>query len=215
MLPQQDEGTAAVRSYRRRDVALAFLAAIATIGFAWTGFQSSAWLRHRFSEADKVTELNEEALATSAQADSVQSRDTILYVEWVGVLEAGDEDTADAVYQLFRESVKDYIENAETVVNGIPLVPPFEDEDYDVNRQREEARELVEAADRHAAATDRASEMGARYGGIGVIFAAVLASTGVATRFDRPGIRRGFISVGGGLVTIAVVLLFFTPVEFV
>ena len=74
---------------------------------------------------------------------------------------------------------------------------------------------MSEAADRCADATDRASEMAARSGGIGVMFAAVLAASGVTARFDRPGIRRGFIIIGGVLVVAAIALLTFTPVEFV
>ena len=215
MLPHQEEDPVALRRHRRGDVALAVLAAIATIGFAWTGFQSTAWLRHRFSEADKVAALNEEALAASTRADSVQERDTILYVEWLEAREADDETSAAVLFELFREPVQDYVETAEPVVGGVPLVPPFDAEGYDVAEKRQEARELAAAADRHLEETERATELAARYGGIGVIFAAVLASTGVATRFVGVWIRRSFIIVGGVLATTAILLLVFTPVEFV
>jgi hypothetical protein len=34
---------------RRSDSILALLAALATLGFAWSGFESAQWVRERFS----------------------------------------------------------------------------------------------------------------------------------------------------------------------
>ena len=84
----------------RRDGLMMALAAIAMIAFAWSGFQSAEWVRVRFLRSDVAASLSEDALEISAEADRLEERDIILYVEWLVALDTDAFETAEDVFLL-------------------------------------------------------------------------------------------------------------------
>jgi hypothetical protein len=213
MLPIADSDLESART-RRSDTLLALLAAVATLAFAWSGFQSAEWVRERFQRSDAAAAMSEDALKISAEADRLEERDTILFVEWLLALDSTDVATAEVVFELFRPQIQDYLRTVTLDENGAPEVPPFESPQYDVTEMRAEAAELEGGARAENALSRTASENGARYGALGVMFAAVLASVGIATRFSERRVRMGLTAVAGLLCAVGLVYLAFSPLSF-
>jgi hypothetical protein len=188
------------------------MAALATIAFAWSGYESAEWVRERFQHSDDIASLSEDALKLAAEADRLEERDTILFVEWLIAVDSGDRATVEAVFKLLRPPVQNYILSAELDDSGVPTVPPFDSENYDVVELRAEAEALETAAREANKNSDRASEIGARYGALGVLFAAVLAAVGIATRFEGRT-RLGLALVALCLCSIGLVFMLFSPVR--
>lgn len=214
MLPTEDSLPAPAKLRRRSDTILAVRAAMATMAFAWSGFQSAEWVRKRFLLSGDAAALSEESLELSAEADRVEQRDSVFYVEWRLALQAGDREIAEVIDGLFREPLQRWVEAAPVAADGQPRVPPFDDPGYDANESRATAREMDAESDALDIESREASKAGARYGGIGVLFAAVLAAVGVGSRFDDPRTRRVLIVLAGALFVAGMVFLAFSPVSF-
>jgi hypothetical protein len=211
---EENERAGLTQLARRTDFLLAVLAAIAAIGFAWTGYQSASWVRERFDIADSASHANEQAIGLSSEADRIEERDTLLYAEWLAALESGDNEIADRVFELFRPEVREYVDRAGADDGQPPTASLFDIETYSANQRRLEAQALrIESRVLTQEAAD-ASSAAARYSGIGVTFTAVLAATGIAIRFENPRLRRVFIVVSSVLMLGAVVLSVTTSIRF-
>ena len=212
VMPSADSDLESART-RRSDTLLALLAALATLAFAWSGFQSAEWVRERFQRSDTAAAMSEDALKISAEADRLEERDRILFVEWLLALDAADAATAEVVFELFRPQIQNYLRSVTLDEKGAPNVPPFDSPQYDVTQMRSEAAEFEGGARTENALSRTASEYGARYGALGVIFAAVLAGVGIATRFSERRVRLGLTAVVGVLCVVGLVLLVFSPLS--
>ena len=53
-------------SRRRSDAALAILASLSMLAFAWSGFQSAEWVRERFLRSDDAAAASEQSLKLAA-----------------------------------------------------------------------------------------------------------------------------------------------------
>jgi hypothetical protein len=104
------------------------MARLATIAFAWSGYESAEWVRERFQHSDDIASLSEDALKLAAEADRLEERDTILFVEWLIAVDSGDRATVEAVFKLLRPPVQNYILSAELDDSGVLMVPPFDSE---------------------------------------------------------------------------------------
>ena len=200
-------------SRRRSDAALAILASLSMLAFAWSGFQSAEWVRERFLRSDDASAASQQALELAAEADRLEERDTILFVEWLVAVDAGKQETADIVFNLFRPPVQEYIVTAEVDDRGIPVESLLDSIEYDVVELRSESAESDREAQEQSAASREASKIGARYGGLGLLFAAVLASTGVASRFESSRVRRPILITSGALMMIGLLLMIVTPLS--
>ena len=196
---------------RRSDAILAVIAAVSTLAFAWAGFQSGEWLRERFLLSDQSAAASEQALELSAEADRLEERDTILFVEWLIAVDTGQDDSAAIVFDLFREPVQDFVNSVDLNEQGIPSESIFESVNYDVAELRADAAELDQEARAKSEESRKASQTAARYGGLGVLFAVVLVASGVAARFMLSRIRRPIIFVCVGLMVVGGVGLVLTP----
>lgn len=214
MLPSHEDAPDRASVLRRSDTVLALLAAAATIAFAWSGFQSAEWVRERFLRSDDAAALSEDAAELSAEADRLEERDTILYAEWRVALDTGDQKTADVIFKLFRPELKSYLLAAPVDDLGLPLESPFDDPEYDVAVKRVEAHDLDAESRQNDVLSRHASRNGARYGGLGVLFAAVLATVGIATRFDERGLRRTLIVIASIFVVTGLAFIGLSPLSF-
>jgi hypothetical protein len=196
----------------RGDVALALIAAISTLAFAWSGFQSTEWVRDRFLLSDQAAAASQQSLELAAEADRLEERDTILFVEWLVAIDTGNPETAAIVFDLFRPPLQEFVRNVEVDEQGRPTETIFESVEYDVQDLREQSEALDREAYEQSAASREASRIAARYGGLGLLFAAVLASSGVAARFGSR-VRPLLIVVASGLLTIGLVVMAMTPLS--
>lgn len=214
LVPTDDESRSDRIATRRSDTMLAVVAAVATLAFAWTGFQSAQWVRERFSRSDEAAALSEQALELAAEADRIQERDEILYLEWRLALAAQDDETAEVIFGLFRPPVQAYLDDAPVDEAGLPVAPDFDDPNYVVMVERNEAKQLDEESQEQRALSRAASARAARFGGLGVVFAAVLAAAGIAGRFDDLRMRRILTVSAMVMLAIGIVLLIGSPMNF-
>ena len=139
--------------------------------------------------------------------------DVILYVEWLVARDTGALETAEDVFPLFRPEMQQQLLETEIDRAGVPVVPPFDDPDYDVVKMRSQARDLEsESRDQNAKSRD-ASRNAARYGGLGVMFAAVLAAVGISGQFHHKRSRRILSSLAGGLLLVGLLYMAFSPIS--
>lgn len=214
MMPTTTKTPAPRKASRRSDMALAVLAAAAMVAFAWSGFQSAEWVRERFLRSDDAASLSEESLELSAEADRIEEKDAMLYVEWRVALDGGDLDTAAVIFDLFRPELQAYVGEVPVDDQGLPVAPPFDDPGYDAEVARVEALDLDAESDEQAEKSRAASENGARYGGLGLVFASVLATVGIASRFDDVWIRRGLTVLAGILFALGGTYLVLSPLSY-
>jgi hypothetical protein len=200
-------------SRRRSDTALAILASLSMLAFAWSGFQSSEWVRERFQRSDDAAAASEQSLELAAEADRLEERDTLLFIEWLVALDSGEPATADIIFDLFRPPVQEFVLTVEFDERGLPVESLLDSTEYDVFELRTEAAELDREAQKQRAGTREASKTGARYGGLGLLFAAVLASTGVATRFESSRVRRPILIASTAVIAIGLIALMLTPLS--
>jgi hypothetical protein len=213
VLPTPEDVDAAPLNGRRRGGLMVALASIAMIAFAWSGFQSAEWVRERFLRSDVAATLSEDALEISAEADRHEERDVILYVEWFVALDNESPETAEDVFSFFRPQVQRQLLETALDPDGKPVVAPFDDPSYDLIDMRSQANDLeTESREQNAKSID-ASRNAARYGGLGVLFAAVLAAVGITGQIHRERSRRVLSSLAGGLLVIGLLYLTFSPVS--
>jgi hypothetical protein len=196
----------------RREGLMTAFAAIAMIAFAWSGFQSAEWVRARFLRSDLAAVLSEDALEMSAEADRLEQRDIVLYVEWLVAVDTDASETAEEVFLLFRPEVQQQLRDTDFGSDGTPVVPPFDDPSYDVIEMRSQANDLETESREQSARSRDASRNAARYGGLGVIFAAVLAAVGITGRLHGKRSRRVLSSLAAGLLMIGMLYLALSPV---
>jgi hypothetical protein len=213
VLTTPEDVDAAPLNGRRRGGLMVALASIAMIAFAWSGFQSAEWVRERFLRSDVAATLSEDALEISAEADRHEERDVILYVEWFVALDNESPETAEDVFSFFRPQVQRQLLETALDPDGKPVVAPFDDPSYDLIDMRSQANDLeTESREQNAKSID-ASRNAARYGGLGVLFAAVLAAVGITGQIHRERSRRVLSSLAGGLLVIGLLYLTFSPVS--
>ena len=213
MIPSVYEPSPDLDQRTRVDTVLAIVAAVAMLAFAWSGFQGAQWVRERFQFSDDAAAASEQALELAAEADRLQDRDTVLFIEWLVAADSGDQETADIVFGLFRPEVKSWVLSVDLDEAESPTDSLIDNPAYDVNELRARSEQLEEVSDIQAARSREASETGARYGGLGLLFAVVLASVGIASRFEHHRIRSSLLVVSLLLLGIGIAALVVTPIS--
>jgi hypothetical protein len=162
--------------------------------------------------SDLAAVLSEDALEMSAEADRLEQRDIVLYVEWLVAVDTDASETAEEVFLLFRPEVQQQLRDTDFGSDGTPVVPPFDDPSYDVTEMKSQANDLeIESREQSARSRD-ASRNAARYGGLGVIFAAVLAAVGITGRLHGKRSRRALSLLAAGLLMIGMLYLALSPI---
>ena len=202
------------RLARRADFVLAVLAGLATVGFAWTGYQSASWIRERFEMSDLAARASVEAVAATTEADRTLDRDTLLYAQWLAAIQSGDPETAEALYNLFGEDLQELLADSGVAEDGTPVDDPLADPEYEATELKAEAARLEAEAREFERNSREASSNAARYGGIGVTFTSVLAATGIALRFSNVRLQRVFVVICSLLTLAALALTLVSPVNF-
>jgi len=197
----------------RVDTALAVVAAVAMLAFAWSGFQGAQWVRERFQFSDDAAAASEQALELAAEADRLEARDTLLFIEWLVAVDSGDQATADIVFGLFRPEVRTWVLTADLEGSSSPTDSLLDDPAYDVNALRLESAQLDDESAAQAAKSREGSKTAARYGGLGLLFAVVIASVGIASRFEHHRIRTSLLMISSVLLGIGLAALAVTPVS--
>lgn len=189
------------------------LVALASLALAWAGFQASEWARERLDASDESAALREESNQLSARADRLEQQDTVLYVQYVLAVEAGQQEESAELFDLLRPELQAYVRSAPTDDNGVPLSPPFDSPGYDAQVIRQESERVRGDRQEVDGRGAEASRNVARYGAMGVFFAVSLVVAGIASRFEDP-YRWVLHVLARTLLAIGLVFLVLTPMSF-
>ena len=197
------------RTRRWIDVLSAAILAAATIGTAWSAYQSALW-------SDKFSDHNAKSLAALVRVTKLTTlalqRTTMhvnLFVQWVAAVNTGNNRTADFLLARFPEPL-----SAATTAwrsTGTPNIAdtpgsPFDMPGYKLAERVEADRWELTAASELAAA-EHASEISNRYLLFTIIFASVLFFAGVSGKchwnvVDMALLALGALTLIGGVTAM-------------
>jgi hypothetical protein len=198
------------RTRRWIEVLSAAILAAATMGTAWSAYQSALW-------SDKFSSHNTTSLAALVRVGKLTTlalqRTTLhvnLFVQWIAAVNKGDNKTADFLFARFPEPLGSAAA-AWRAAGARPVADlpgsPFDMPAYSV-AERVEADRWENVAVSEAAAAEHASEISNRYLLFTIIFASVLFFAGVSGKchwnvMDMALLALGAVTLISGVTALA------------
>lgn len=214
------EGDASVSDTRRAvivrqwmDLLSAVLMAAATIGTAWSAYQSSLWegeqVRHQSRSTAAIVRVGKLS-NLAVQRTSVHVN---LFVQWLSAVHTGDTQTADFLFVRFPEPLKAASSAwwaANPLTNSGAPASPFDMPEY-VLPERSDADRWEETSNKESAAADRAGEISSRYLLFTIIFASVLFFAGVGGKFKSQMLDLSVLVLGALTLLTGLVIMLLSP----
>ncbi|HEY1317404.1 MAG TPA: hypothetical protein VGF10_09325 [Gaiella sp.] len=205
----------ASRSHRRLELVATFLLACATVGTAWSAYQSREWTGEQSQGYSRATKNRIAVNRVSAIASRQVQIDVATFVQWVDARERGNTRLADFYRQRFRDEFEPaFAAWLATDPLTSPSAPrtPFAMPQYRLAANAEADR--LEAA--AAVDSDTAKDANERANGymLGVVmFASALFFAGLSTKLESPGARKAVLGLGCVLFVGTVVYLATLPIQ--
>lgn len=199
---------------RRLEVFTALLMALATIGTAWAGYQSSRWGSVQTIKFNEGNAARVQSTSLSTRGGQIAQVDVAMYQQAVDAFAAGKNELVDFYLTRTRDEFKPVFEDWIASARDPDAAPtPFALPEYTVS-EFNEADALVEEARQAKAVALEANQRSDNYVLAVVVFAAVLFFAGISSRFRNERIRIVMISIAtAGFVTNSVWVANF-PVTF-
>ncbi len=195
------------------DLLSAVLMAAATIGTAWSAYQSSLWegeqIRHQSRSTSAIVRVGKLS-NLAVQRTSVHVN---LFVAWLSAFHTGDTRTADFLFTRFPEPLKAAASAwwaTNPLTNAEAPASPFDMPEY-VLPERRDADRWEETSNRESAAADRAGEISSRYLLFTIIFASVLFFGGVGGKFRSQMIDLSILVLGALTLLAGVGIMLLSP----
>jgi hypothetical protein len=205
------------RSHRRLELVATLLLAFATLGTAWSAYQSREWTGEQSQGYSRATANRIAVNRTSAVANRQVQVDVATFVQWVDARERGDTRLADFYRQRFRDEFEPafaaWLATRPLTNPGAPATP-FAMPQYRLAANTEADRlEAAAAVDSNKAkdANERANDymLGV------VLFASALFFAGISTKLESPGPRKAVLALGCVLFLGTFVYLVTLPIRLV
>jgi hypothetical protein len=194
----QDVAADSGRSRRRVELVATVLLAFATLGTAWSAFQSREWTGQQSQGYSRATAKRIAVNRTSALANRQVQIDVATFVQWVDARERGDVRLADFYRERFRNEFEPaFAAWLATRPLSNPAAPetPFAMPHYRLAASAEADRlEAAAAVDSNKAkdANERANDYM-----LGIaLFASALFFAGLSTKLESPGPRQAVLGLG-------------------
>ena len=192
------------------------LLAIATLGVAWSGYQSARWSGVQSTDYTEAGGARVEANRAASQADTELVVDVSMFTNWLDAYAQGDAKLADFYSARFRDEFKVAFDAwVATDPASDPDAPPtpFAMPEYQLASQ-EEADRLEEEANALLDEGKAANEQSDKYVLNTVILVSVLFFAGIAQRrFRRLEYRMVLTGLGAAMLIYGLVNIFRYPVE--
>ena len=189
------------RSHRRLELVATLLLAFATLGTAWSAYQSREWTGEQSQGYSRATANRIAVNRTSAVANRQVQVDVATFVQWVDAYVSGKRDLARFYRQRFRDELNPAF-NAwlATRPRANPHAPlsPFVMPQYRL-AEAEKSDRLNAQATVHSTAAAHANERADNYVLAVVLFAASLFFAGISTKI-RPLRQREVLLALGWLI---------------
>jgi len=203
------------RSGRRLELLATVLLAFATLGTAWSAFQSREWTGEQAQGYSRATANRIAVNRTSAVANRQVQIDVATFLQWVDARARRDTALADFYRARFRDEFKPAFAAwlaTRPLTNPDAPPTPFAMPQYrlatNVEADRLEASAGVES-DRAKDANERANN----YMLAVVLFASALFFAGLSTKLEAPTARKAMLALGWVLFVGTVVWLATLPIR--
>ncbi|MFY1827023.1 hypothetical protein ACN47A_13970 [Myxococcus fulvus] len=202
---------------RKREYLLELIAtvllALATVGSAWSAYQSTRWSGEQSFEYSKANALRADAIRAANEMALLVEVDTSTFANWAAAWSDGDERRARFFEQRFREEFRPAFEawRAEGLAPGIaPPDTPFTRPEY-YPAPRERSRLLNEEAAATFDKARQATQNGDNFTFCVVLFASVLFFAGVATKLDHASLKFSLLALGVVMLVVGSAYMFSLP----
>ena len=215
--PMSDATPDADLSRRRLELVATVLLAFATLGTAWSAYQSREWTGEQSQGYSRATKNRIAVNRTSALANRQVQIDVASFVQWVDARERGDAKLAD----FYRERFRDEFEPAfaawlatNPLTNPNAPETPFAMPQYRLAANAEADRLEAAAAVDSNTAKDANERANAYMLGV-VLFASALFFAGLSTKLEGQGPRKAVLALGCVLFLGTLVYLATLPIRVV
>jgi hypothetical protein len=191
----------------------AALMAAATIGTAWSAYQSSLWegeqIRHQSQSTSAIVRVGKLS-NLAVQRTSVHVN---LFVHWASAVHKGDTQMADFLFVRFPEPLKTAARAwwaANPLTNSGAPASPFDMPEY-VLPEKGDADRWEQTSNKESAAADRAGEISSRYLLFTIVFASVLFFAGVGGKFKSQMLDLSVLVLGALTLLTGLVIMLLSP----
>lgn len=205
----------AERLYRWVEVLSAAMLALATIGTAWSAYQSARWNGDQTRHLGRVAAANIKVAKFTNLAEQKIGLHTSMFGQWAAAVGAGNQTLADFLFKRFPEPLKTATISwraTQPLTNPAAPATPFDMPEYvlvePAEAQRWEATSVVETE-----AADRANEISDRYLLFTIIFASVLFFGGISGKFRWRVLDVAVLVLGALTLFAGVVIVFSSPIR--
>lgn len=202
-------------SRRRLELVATVLLAFATLGTAWSAYQSREWTGEQSQGYSRATKSRIEVNRVSAVADRQVQIDVATFLQWVDARQRGNTQLED----FYRQRFWDEFEPAfaawlatNPLVNPRAPKTPFAMPEYRLAANAE-AQRLEAAAGVDSNAAKDANERANAYMLAVVLFASALFFAGLSTKLESPGSRTAVLGLGCVLFVGTLVYLATLPIR--
>ncbi len=169
----------------------ALIMALATVGTAWSSYQSAAWTRHSNRSLNQFNILERKAGLLNIQATQALTIHAAMFMQMLAAQQAGNQALADFYVQRFPPDVRkayDAWVAQKPFENPTADPHPFVPNLYEM-RGSHEAAEATEKAATQIEDARRAGSLSGQYLANTVLFAAVLFFANAASKFELRWVR--------------------------
>ncbi|NVJ27300.1 hypothetical protein HUW62_39400 [Myxococcus sp. AM011] len=202
---------------RRREYVLELLAtvllALATVGSAWTAYQSTRWSGEQSFQYSKANALRAESVRASTEMALLVEIDTSVFKSWADAWNDNDTRRTEFFERRFREEFRPAFEawRAEsTRPDEAPEGTPFTRPEYHP-APGTRSKELAEQATRFFESGRQSTQNGDNFTFCVVLFASVLFFAGVSTKLLHPSLNISLLALATVMMVVATLYMFSLP----
>jgi hypothetical protein len=202
------------KSEKWLEIAATLLLAFATVGSAWSAYQSKRWGGVQMFSMVAANGARSEAVRLSDKASQLTSIDVSMFLQYISAVSSHQQQLADFILQRFRPEMKTAV-NAWRVTQPLknPDAPPspFAMKEYSLStlQQSDQMNQLaLQKLNEAKAANTRADD----YVLLTVLFASALFFGGIGTKMQLRSLRIVLLSLGIVVFVATAVTLFSMPI---
>jgi hypothetical protein len=209
------EGRRSAYVYRWVELLAAVVLALASIGTAWSGYQSALWGSDQSVHAQRASKATIRAAHFTDLGEQKLSLHVSLFGQWVAAVSSGNAALADFLFDRFPEPLKSATVSwraTQPLTNPAAPATPFDMPGY-LLAEHAEAERWEVTAEAELEAAERANERSERYLLFTIIFAMVLFFAGISGKFRWQVIDIAMLSLGILVLVVGAVILLTTPIK--
>ena len=196
------------------EIAATLLLAFATVGSAWSAYQSKRWGGVQMFSMVAANGARSEAVRLSDKASQLTSIDVSMFLQYISAVSSHQQQLADFILQRFRPEMKtavDAWQATQPLKNPDAPPSPFAMKEYSLStlQQADQMNHLaLQKLNEAKAANTRADD----YVLLTVLFASALFFGGIGTKMQLRGLRIVLLSLGVIVFAATAVTLISMPI---